>query len=89
MLPFDATKANCCGGFADLLQYFRDFAGYEFLCGRSGEIAVEHGTMGRVARYRLTASGSLSPQKAWCMASSQGNVCGHRLGSTCEGLHLE
>ena len=40
-----------------------------------------------VAMYRLTASGSLSPQKARWMASSQVNVWGQMLGSTRGGLH--
>ena len=53
---------------------FRDFAGYEFLGERSVEIAVECGPMGESGWYLVTASGSLSPQKAWWKASSQVNV---------------
>jgi len=46
------------------------------------------GPYGMVAMYRLTASGSLSRQKARWMASSQVNVWGQMLGNIRGGLYL-
>ena len=46
------------------VSYLGDFTGYEFLSGGSCKVAVVCGTYEMVAMYRLTASESLSPQKA-------------------------
>ena len=61
-----------------------DFVRYEFLgrgCKCVGPFPIE-------AKYRWTASGSLSLLNALWMASSQGYVSDQMLLSTWEGLHF-